>query len=154
MLPVEYILCALTEKQDTRNTVSAAIQEVLLNACINIEKIYEIFYEWKKIIEYNGLKSQEEGNFFFLTAWSPEKTIVFFSTVLLEFNVRLNYVYLKYTKWVSHSLHEWEHHCEQDSHYVHHPQSFLLPLYVSISYHPCPLGNHWFAFCPSAFRIS
>lgn len=38
-LPVEYILCALTEKQDTRNTVSAAIQEVLLNACINTEKI-------------------------------------------------------------------------------------------------------------------
>ena len=44
--------------------------------------------EWKNIIEYNGLKSQEEGNFFFLIAWSPEKTIVFFPTFLLEFNVQ------------------------------------------------------------------
>lgn len=75
---MEYILCALTEKQDTRNTVSAAIQEVLLNACINIEKIYEFFYEWKKIIEYNGLKSQEEGNFFLKLHGVQKKLLYFF----------------------------------------------------------------------------
>ena len=37
-LPVEHILCILTEKQGISNTVSAANQEVILNACINIEK--------------------------------------------------------------------------------------------------------------------
>ena len=37
-LPVEYILFALTEKQGIKDAISAAVQEIILNTCINIQK--------------------------------------------------------------------------------------------------------------------
>ena len=44
--------------------------------------------EWKNIIEYNGLKSQEEGNFF-LIAWSPKKNSYYIFTQFY-FNLMYN----------------------------------------------------------------
>lgn len=75
------IFCVLSQKsKDTRNTV-CCYQEVYLMHVLILRKFMEIFMNEKKIIEYNGLKSQEEGNFF-LTAWSQKK-LLYFSTVLL-----------------------------------------------------------------------